>query len=193
MKLSVIICVWNQEDLIKRALDSIPKREDIEIIVVDDGSTDNTLKNLKAYPNITVISLPENNGIGHARNIGLENAHGEYVHFLDSDDYLYTDEYLKVLDLLDADIVYINLKKNDGTVLYLTKATQGLWCGMIARFIRKEFLKGHRFREVRFAEDYFLNNELQEIPHTDRFTNITAYHYNHPRKGSLCNTQGRNE
>jgi glycosyltransferase involved in cell wall biosynthesis len=55
MKVSVIIPAYNQEELIKRCLDSIPKRKDVEIIVVNDGSTDNTKNTLEEYKKIVIL------------------------------------------------------------------------------------------------------------------------------------------
>lgn len=188
-KLTIIVCVYNQEELVTRALDSIPKRDDIEIVLVDDGSTDNTLQNVlewrKNFP-VKVISLAENKGLGHAKNVAYDNSEGEYVHQLDSDDYLYTEEYEKVMDQLDGtDIVYCDLKINDGTIFSLKKDTQRGYCSGAARFIRREFLGSHRCPNVRAGEDWYLNEELQAIPHTDKFTRLVAYHYNFPRHGSL--------
>lgn len=188
-KLSVFICVWNQEELVLRALDSIPKRDDIEVVVVDDGSTDDTLKNVLEYRKnrpVTVISLAENKGLGNAKNVAFDYCKGEYIHQLDSDDYLYTDEYSKVIDELDgSDIVYCDARVNDGGVFHLSAESQRGLCAGMFRFFKREFLAEHRCPEVRAGEDWYLNEELQAIPHTDKFTGIVAYHYNFPREGSL--------
>lgn len=85
---SVVIPVYNRENLIQGALDSVFEQtiDDYEVIVVDDGSTDGTLAALAAYRDrIQLIEQP-NKGPGVARNTGVEAAKGEYVAFLDSDD-----------------------------------------------------------------------------------------------------------
>lgn len=95
MKLSIILPVYNVEKYISRCLDSLIDQDlsskDYEIIVVNDGSTDNSLKIAQSYaivnPHIKIIDK-ENGGVGSARNIGLDNAHGKYVYFMDPDDYL---------------------------------------------------------------------------------------------------------
>jgi len=191
-KLSVIVPVYNQEELVIRALDSIPKRDDIEILIIDDCSTDNTLENCQKWKeqntdrDVKIIHLEVNEGLGNAKNVGYDNASGEYVNQLDSDDYLYTEEYNKVVDMLDGtDIVYMNLKKNDGLVFELNPESQKSLCSGCARFIRKEFLGDTRCPKIRAAEDWHLNEALQQKPHTDKFTGITGYHYNFPREGSL--------
>jgi len=190
--LTIFIPVYNQEELVLRALDSTPTRDDIEILVIDDCSTDNTLKNVKKYKeehkekDIRIIHLEENKGFGNAKNVGYENAKGIYVNQLDSDDYLYTDEYNKVIDMLDGtDMVYMDLKKNDGDIFRLTPESQRNLCSGCARFIKKEFLGDSRCPEIRATEDWHLNEELQKKPHTDKFTGIVGYHYNFPREGSL--------
>lgn len=196
--LTVIVPVFNQEDLIVRALDSIPKRDDIEIIVIDDGSTDYTLDTVLDYRDdhperrITVISLAENKGLGNAKNVGYTNANGLYINQLDSDDYLYTEEYEKVIEELDGtDMVYMDMRINNGEVWRVNESTKHLWCGGTVRFIKKDFLGGSRCPEVRAGEDWFLNEELQAKPHTDKFTGLVAYHYNFPRPGSLCDLRNR--
>ncbi len=85
---SVIIPAYNRADLIGQTLDSVLAQSfrDFEIIVVDDGSTDNTVEALSAYAGRIKLLRQENQGPSAARNHGLRHAAGEYVAFLDSDD-----------------------------------------------------------------------------------------------------------
>lgn len=91
--ISVIIPVYNVEKYLNQCLDSVCNQsfKNLEIICVNDGSTDNSLEILKDYSKkddrIKIISQ-DNNGLGHARNTGLKHAAGDYVFFLDSDDFL---------------------------------------------------------------------------------------------------------
>ncbi|MBZ2102978.1 glycosyl transferase family 2 [Streptococcus mitis] len=93
MKYSVVIPVYNVEKYIDRCLQSVifQNYEDLEIIVIENGSTDNsphicdTYAN--KYPNISVYHI-ENHGVGFARNFGLSKARGEFIYFVDADDYL---------------------------------------------------------------------------------------------------------
>ena len=95
MKLSIIVPVYNVADYLAKCLDSLIAKDlsqdEYEIIVVNDGSTDNSGEIAKQYsekfPNIVLINQ-ENQGLSGARNTGIENARGEYVQFVDSDDYL---------------------------------------------------------------------------------------------------------
>ncbi len=93
MKISVIIPVFNTQEYIRQCLGSVLSQtniNDIEIIIVNDGSTDSSLEICKEYcdkySNILLLD-EENQGAANARNIGLQNATGEYIVFLDSDDF----------------------------------------------------------------------------------------------------------
>lgn len=90
---SVIIPVYNTEKYVEECVNSVREQtlSDIEIILVDDGSTDKTpeiLKNLAAQDKRIKVFRKENGGAGLARNLGLENAAGDYISFVDSDDYI---------------------------------------------------------------------------------------------------------
>ena len=198
MLLTIIVPVYNQDDLLARALDSIPRRDDIDVLIIDDGSTDNTYQVAVDYAlehpdlHMRIISLPENKGLGNAKNVGYDNALGDYINQLDSDDYLYTAEYEKVMEQLDGtDMVYMDLQIDRGDIWRVNEATKHIWCGGTLRFIRKEFLGESRCPEIRATEDWYLNEELQAKPHTDKFTGIVAYHYTFPREGSLCDLKER--
>ncbi|MBP5697941.1 MAG: glycosyltransferase family 2 protein [Alphaproteobacteria bacterium] len=101
IKVSVVMPVYNAENTIERALDSLRHQtlKDIEIICVDDGSTDNTSKILAKYAafdkRIRVIRQ-ENAFIGMARNRGMEEAKGEFIGFVDSDDWVSLDYFEKL-------------------------------------------------------------------------------------------------
>ncbi len=101
-KVSVIIPVYNTEKYLEKCLDSVCNQtlSDIEIICINDASTDNSLEVLKQYAatdnRIKVISFEENKGAATARNTGIEIATGEYIGFVDSDDYPDLDFYEKL-------------------------------------------------------------------------------------------------
>ena len=113
MKLSIIIPAYNAEAYLPQCLDSILAQEHrgCEVIVVDDGSTDGTAAMLEHYPDVKVVHQ-ENHGMSTARNRGLDEAQGEYILFVDSDDLL-TDGALKTLvaELSGEDIIAFNAKK----------------------------------------------------------------------------------
>ncbi|MGN0017877.1 MAG: DUF4422 domain-containing protein [Candidatus Gastranaerophilaceae bacterium] len=112
-KVSVCIACYNVARYLKKCLDSVINQslKNIEIICVNDGSTDKTLNILEEYAQkdarIKIISQ-SNQGLGIVRNVGKDNANGEYIHFLDGDDYLDTDFLLKMVERADknnSDIV----------------------------------------------------------------------------------------
>ena len=113
MKLSIIIPAYNAEAYLPQCLDSILAQEHsgCEVIVVDDGSTDGTAALLERYPDVKVVHQ-ENRGMSTARNRGLDEARGEYILFVDSDDLL-TDGALETLvaELSGEDIIAFNAKK----------------------------------------------------------------------------------
>lgn len=86
--ITVIIPTYNREKYLKELLDSIKDKKNIEIIVIDDASTDNTKELLKKYNqnNITIITNKKNKGIAYSRNVGIKNIKTKYFTFIDSDD-----------------------------------------------------------------------------------------------------------
>lgn len=117
-KISLIVPVYNVEAYLRRALDSVVSQtfKDIEVILVNDGSTDSSYDILqeysKKYDNFIILNK-ENGGLSDARNAGLKMAKGEYIAFLDSDDYLHP-KFLEILYNLaidnNADISCCNFK-----------------------------------------------------------------------------------
>lgn len=114
-KVSVIIPVYNIETYLEQCLESVCNQtlQDIQIIVVDDGSTDSSPAICDAfarrYPHILECYHKENGGSASARNLGLEHATGEYIGFIDSDDWVEPDMYEKMYRAAiqkDADMVF---------------------------------------------------------------------------------------
>lgn len=99
---SIIVPVYNAEEWIKRCLNSITAQtvfEDLEVIMIDDGSTDASPQIIDEYcaeyPSFTGIHI-KNQGVSNARNVGIEAAEGEYLAFVDADDYI-DDDYFEVM------------------------------------------------------------------------------------------------
>lgn len=186
---SVIIPVYNQEDLIKRCLDSIPSG--VEIIVVDDKSTDNTVEVVKQYKNVKLIQNKENKGVGYTFNQGIDAATGDYIVRIDSDDYFYTGQFNHMLEELDGtDMIYYNLEDNNGRILEVTPRNRSGRCGAV-KFIRRAFIGNTRCPEIRTAEDKAFNNSLLDKMPTEKFTDRIVYHYNYPRENSLTDLTKR--
>lgn len=107
IKVSVLVAVYNAEEFLSECLDSLLAQtmREIEVICVDDASTDNSLKILREYADkddrIKVIHLSQNSGQAHARNVALKEASGEYVCFLDSDDWFAPDSLKQCCDVFE--------------------------------------------------------------------------------------------
>ena len=119
MLLSVIIPVYNVEAYVGKTLESVfhttASSDDFEVIVVNDGTKDGSMKVVRQFadrPNLTILEQ-ENQGLSAARMKGCSVAGGEYLWFVDSDDYLVEDGVGKVLALLrshsDAEVLMFPL------------------------------------------------------------------------------------
>ena len=174
--ISVIMPVYNVEKYLIKSLDSLVNQtlKDIEIIVVNDGSTDNSKKIIEIYKEkyqdkIKYLEKP-NGGLSDARNFGIPHATGEYIAFLDSDDYVELDTYEKMYnkakeenaDMVECDFIweYPDKRKIDNGIIYngkkemLTYARVVAWNKLIKRDLLEkykiEFPKGLRYEDVEF-------------------------------------------
>ncbi|MCU7836107.1 MAG: glycosyltransferase family 2 protein [gamma proteobacterium symbiont of Taylorina sp.] len=103
MKFSIIIPTYNYGHLISRAINSIPDNKNIEIIIIDDGSTDDTrhiVEQLSQQRNNVHYTLKNNSGAASARNKGIETSTGDYILFLDADDELLPDLFTEISNLV---------------------------------------------------------------------------------------------
>lgn len=108
---SVIIPCYNAEQWLNEAIDSVLGQTypQIEIIVIDDGSSDRSLEIVKSYGKRVIWRTQENQGANTARNVGFSLASGKYIQYLDADDYLLPDkiaQQVECLELTGADFVY---------------------------------------------------------------------------------------
>lgn len=190
---SVIIPAYNCEKYIKRCLNSVCKQtyKNLEIIVINDGSTDNTSNICKEFlkndSRIKFIST-SNRGVSSARNIGINISTGKYICFLDADDYIninMIEECLKLLLDNEADIIcfnreefFVNGKQNKIIDIYNTQLStydiiKGIYnrtfsCNINDKFYKKGIWKDVRFPNIRTAEDMYalfdvLRNALKII------------------------------
>ena len=222
MLLSIIAPVYNVDDYLSEFVYSLEKldylRKYYELILVDDGSTDESGKICdklsKTYNNINVIHK-NNSGLANARNTGLEQANGKYVFFADSDDVFNTSELenvlckLKKFDL-DLMIMPFNILHKNGTlsinsyIEYIKKGTIFEFCSLLAskdqqlpwaafqNIILKEFLtKNHLKFDINYngAEDLKMFSDiLINEPSYDIYPNAII-NYRSNREGSINNTK----
>jgi glycosyltransferase involved in cell wall biosynthesis len=142
-KISIIIPVYNVEPYLRQCLDSAAGQtlKEIEIICIDDGSTDNSLEILNEYANKDdrfIVLKRQNRGAGAARNAGIAAASGEYVGFVDSDDYIGLNFFEKLYS------------KTIGTSADIVKgAVRSVDCN------GKESMSGPRFKDIKENRAYF--------------------------------------
>ena len=175
---SVIIPVYNNPHTIIRCLVSVRDQSyrDIEVILVDDGSSDETGYIASEFcswnPRFRYIRNTKNMGVSYSRNRGLENAKGKYIMFLDSDDYLYSDFIVTCLNEIgDSDLLISGMRlPNDIARNLRVGAIEGkdIWHNAIdnkyltgvigGKLYTKEVLEGVKFNDaMRFQEDLDFN------------------------------------
>ena len=140
MKVSVVVPVYNVEQYLQQCVDSLLKQtyKDIEIILVDDGSKDNSPAMCddysQKYPDMIKTIHKANGGLGLARNTGMEYAKGEFVTFIDSDDYADEDlieRLVKSADKYNAQVVIGGFKRVDssGKILFKEEYQEQVYTG----------------------------------------------------------------
>ena len=205
-KVSIIVPVYNVEKYIEKCLNTLINQtlEDIQIIIVNDGSTDNSKELIKKYlHDERVIYLEkENGGLSDARNYGIPYATGEYIGFVDSDDYIELDMYEKMYnkaieensDMVECDFYwkYPNKIRKDIGVIYdnkkeaIVKARVVAWNKIIKREILEKtkilFPKGLKYEDIEFS--------YKLIPSLDKISFVKEpLVYYIQRDTSLANTQ----
>lgn len=173
MRFSIIIPNYNKEAYIKECLDSVfnqtLSKDKFEVLFVDDGSSDKSVEEAKLY-DVNILTTDRKRA-GGARNKGLDNAKGEYILFLDSDDYLYSNDVLEKLDkhIKDEDCINLPFIRERKECLQLCsdkgltieekiEKTKLLAC--YARCLKREFVKKIRFLEECYYEDVLFSMEV---------------------------------
>lgn len=214
MKVSVIVPVYNNEQYIERCLNSIQNQsyKNLEVIVINDGSKDNTKIKLQKYNDDTRFTIvnKSNEGVSKARNLGLEKASGDYITFVDSDDWIEKDTYLSVIEEIknnkNNDIVSFNykttleeIKKNEEDILS-EKTSKAVLSekinienffleGEISPYIwdkvfKSEILNGIKFDEnLNFGEDQKFIFRVLKLSKRYTKINVVKYFYFYNENG----------
>ena len=209
MKLSIIVPVYNGEKYLERCLKSIltaaDNDKDYELIFINDGSKDKSLDILleyrKKFKNIQIISQ-KNKGLSEARNVGIRNAKGKYISFLDCDDSIEKNYFKDILNVLssDCDLIVFGMQRiNDNNKVYLKKlpikdSLEDLLYNSYAcnKIVKKEIIEKNNI--------YFPVGKYYEDAHTipkiyflsKRIIYLDKIYYNYYlNKGSI--TQKRND
>ena len=214
MKVSIIMPIYNAGKYLKKSLDSVLNQsyKDIELILINDGSTDNSREICRDYEErdkrFRLIDI-ENSGPGYARNIGIDKALGYYISFVDADDYLSLDAIETLLNisiLHDYDVVSSNHFRVDEEVsvsqnkyktgelrdTYDSFKTSSSFGYVWGKLYKKSFINKHniRFSQERkvFLEDTLFN--LKVIAYNPEYyvLNKPLYYYN-IIEDSLSNTR----
>ena len=213
VKVSVIMPMYNVSKVIKRAIESLYAQtlSGIELIFVDDCSKDDTLDTLKALlpqkegVQVKIVRHAENRGVAVARNTGLEHATGEYIYYVDADDYIEPNTLEKLYSKSqegDADIVgcewFLTFEKNErhmkqadvttGNELFVKMAhgvmRWNLWLFLVKRSLYER--NGFRFIEgMNMGEDMMVMMKLALHAHRVDMIHEPLYHYIQTNSGSL--------
>lgn len=201
--LSIIITTYNSEKTIKSCVESLYQQIDrrVEIILIDDGSTDETVNIVRKNFSDVKVYCQKNSGVGIARNKGISIASGKYVWFIDSDDSVPRNvigqKFMKLFNLNYDLIIFGFFKKKNGKTIkvvndkrysfennwhqnfenvFLNNALNPLWNKIYKReIIRKNNLKFNSFRS---GEDAYFNYKLFLFTHKVLVVNKAIYNYN---------------
>lgn len=217
MKLSVIIPAFNTENTLNRCVESVLAQEceDMEVVIIDDGSTDSTPSICNQYSsrfgNIKTIHT-SNGGLSKARNIGIDNAKGNYITFVDSDDYVENATYKQLLDILEVNGDYdileypvferFGLKKRQHLLTFNEREYSDIkdyWLNAKAynhAYAWNKIYKRKLFEQVRFPEgmvfeDTFTLPKLLQKCRKITTTDKGLYYYTYNSKGITAQAGGK--
>lgn len=205
-KVSLIIPVYNSEKYIEKCLDSVLSQtyKNIEILVINDGSKDNSIDIIKKYAKkdkrIVVIDK-ENEGVSKTRNLGITKASGEYIMFIDNDDFIdkdYVESYIKEADNYDIIVgSYKRIDINDKTLFKYNLNESSDWSKYVvlapwAKLYKREFLLNNNIEFLNYGigEDVYFN--LLCYSKTNKIKLVNNFKYNwFYNNESVSNTKQR--
>lgn len=197
-KVSVVIPVYNVEKYLSKCLDSVCNQtlKDIEIICVNDCSTDSSLSLLEAYAKkdkrIRIVNRKTNGGLAAARNSGLDVAEGEYVAFVDSDDYISLDFCEKLIEVssngkfdiikgADIHVVYddgkIDIWKQNEAI---RENKTNFYAQVTTALYRTKFLKANKikfYESIRICEDIVFVTQCSLLSESIKVIDDGIYYY----------------
>lgn len=209
LKISVIIPVYNSEKYIEKCLDSILNQsyKNFEIIVINDGSKDNSKEILdkyqNRYPNIITHIEQENKGVAISRNYGIKIATGDYIAFIDNDDFIdenYLETFVNQLQdtRYDAIIAGYRRPNEDGKIVKELKLENEEWCKMMifapwAKIYRKNYLLENNieFLSNNIGEDVYFNIQALLLSDNVKIIDYVGYNWFFNTK-SVSNTTQKN-
>jgi len=194
MEISIIIPAKNLENYISKALDSIAMqiydKTRFEVLIVCDSCTDNTKGVVESWANNnpdikTRVFCVQHGNQGMARNVGLDNAVGKYIYFMDGDDWLIADNALSDMHQAIQGFSALQIIEHETPNPIMDKIGPPLWKHMFAR----ELVGDTRMRDVPFNEDYiFIFGLKTKSGYSETTLQGPYYFYNSPREGSIVAT-----
>lgn len=189
-KISVIVPTYNNEKTIRKCIDSIINQsyKNLEIIVINDGSTDNTREILKEYKDKITVYEKSNEGVSSARNLGIEKCNTEYLLFVDADDYLEINAieimYNEIVET-NSDIVMGNIENSnidritikDDKYEYIYNMKIKYFMVQWNKLIKKKLFNNLTYPNIHIAEDDYMIYHLLE--NVKKITFIGKKTYNH--------------
>lgn len=188
VKLSILISYFETFDLMMKLLNElyIQRQDSVEFILVDDGCNEkmfDSFRRANCFESLKIIHLPENQGMSNALNVALDNAKGEYIGFIDSDDMItmdYIDVLLETLKNHDKDIIYFNWADFNENNIIRYPENYALWKAIYKRSIFPRFEKDRRINN-----DVPVQDELRSKEHSSYYIDRVLYIYNSHRVGSI--------
>lgn len=203
IKISIIVPVYNAEANIEKCINSILNQtyQDFELILINDGSKDNSLKVIKKYETNSKIKIidQKNHGVAYTRNLGVKKASGKYIMFIDNDDYIdndYLERHINLVENKDVDLVISGYRRVnvDNKILFEEKLENTYWSRYIvtapwAKIYRKDFLVENNveFLSYGIGEDVYFNLVLYSYNPRIFITNYVGYNWYFNTK-SVSNT-----
>lgn len=203
MKLSIIIPVYNTSPYIEQCIRSIYDSDvidifEFEVIAINDGSTDDSKEKIEKlqqeFPNLILINK-ENGGVSSARNVGIDNAKGEYIFFVDSDDFLFKNATGILLNELKEkqlkDLYKFNISRYSQNSLLDEKIeNKGLVSGELWRYVFKKKLidkVGLRFIHIKYGEDINFITKFIALTNSFKYVEQKIYVYREDNLNSAMN------
>ena len=212
-QISIIVPVYNTGQFIPKCIKSIINQtyRHLEIIIIDDGSTDNSLEICKNYADMDsriILIHKDNEGVSSARNIGIEAATGKYISFVDSDDYISPIMYEKLLEAIEenhADVAECGYCTCDieGRIIHVHEYKESIiegnyqcsyeylsslnsWRGNINKLYKRTLFEDIRYPNLSYCEDHIVN--VKVFYKCNRKVYINGFYYYYLQHSlSVCN------
>lgn len=202
-KVSVIVPVYNTEKYLRRCVDSILAQtfKDFELLLIDDGSTDSSPAILDEYANLDPhvrVFHQQNGGVSSARNLGLDNSKGEWISFIDSDDWVDKDYISNLINGSHCDLSISSIKIENSKEYFDMEIPNGTFnetqlslflnnnlhkfplMGPVVKLFKTEIIQNNNLRFpniIDLSEDVIFMLDYLKYTSTIYSTNIKDYHY----------------